>query len=93
MVVLLHTLINIYNRHDCDFPQFLNYIVVVYALSLILLFSNFFYQAYVVRKHRSDARDVREKPSSVVTNGVSSDYALRKRSLGKQHFSNGDCNH
>ena len=56
VIVLIHTIINIINQNECDFPQFLNYIVVGYALSLIVLFSNFFYQAYIVKNKKASKR-------------------------------------
>ena len=80
MVVLLHTLVNIYNRNSCKFPQFLNYIVVVYALSLIMLFSNFFYQAYIKNRASKDSIDT-SKLSQLSQNGthVAANGDIRQR--------------
>ena len=43
--VVIHTGINM-TQADCDFPQGFNYAVFLYAISLIVLFSNFFQKAY-----------------------------------------------
>ncbi|KAI3375315.1 hypothetical protein L3Q82_021811, partial [Scortum barcoo] len=35
---------------DCDFPDSMNMVVLAYSLSLIALFSNFYYQSYIAKK-------------------------------------------
>ena len=59
VLVIIHTSVNMYIHHltasSCDFPQALNYAVFFYAISLIILFSNFFRQTYVVRKNKEKA--------------------------------------
>ncbi|KAM6948305.1 ELOVL fatty acid elongase 8a [Aplochiton taeniatus] len=47
-VITVHTAYNLWT--DCDFPNSMNLVVFGYALSLIALFSNFYYQSYVSRK-------------------------------------------
>ena len=47
-MLVTHTTINIFT--DCDFPQGYNYAVAVYIITLIILFGNFYYKAYVVGK-------------------------------------------
>ncbi|XP_016527267.1 ELOVL fatty acid elongase 8a isoform X1 [Poecilia formosa] len=50
-VVTMHTA---YNLHaDCDFPDSMNAVVLAYSLSLIVLFSNFYYQSYLTKKTKS----------------------------------------
>ena len=38
---------------DCPFPQGFNYAVFIYAISLIILFGNFFNKAYVEKGKKS----------------------------------------
>ncbi|XDV27345.1 hypothetical protein PO909_030889, partial [Leuciscus waleckii] len=47
-IVTIHTAFNLYA--DCDFPDSMNMVVFGYALSLIALFSNFYYQSYLSKK-------------------------------------------
>ncbi|XP_012683259.2 ELOVL fatty acid elongase 8a [Clupea harengus] len=47
-IVTLHTTYNLFA--DCNFPDYMNMVVVAYALSLIALFSNFYYQSYLAKK-------------------------------------------
>lgn len=47
-IVTIHTTYNLYA--DCDFPDSMNMVVFAYALSLIALFSNFYYQSYLAKK-------------------------------------------
>ncbi|XP_056321120.1 ELOVL fatty acid elongase 8a [Danio aesculapii] len=47
-IVTIHTAFNLYA--DCDFPDSMNMVVLGYALSLIALFSNFYYQSYLSKK-------------------------------------------
>ncbi|XP_067309138.1 ELOVL fatty acid elongase 8a [Pseudorasbora parva] len=47
-IVTIHTAFNLYA--DCDFPDSMNLVVLGYALSLIALFSNFYYQSYLSKK-------------------------------------------
>ncbi|XP_008431705.1 ELOVL fatty acid elongase 8a [Poecilia reticulata] len=50
-LVTMHTA---YNLHaDCDFPDSMNAVVLAYSLSLIVLFSNFYYQNYLTKKTKS----------------------------------------
>lgn len=45
LVVTVHTSYNL--LIDCDFPDAMNAVVVSYSLSLIALFSNFYYRSYL----------------------------------------------
>lgn len=51
--VTAHTAYNLYD--DCDFPDSMNVVVLAYSLSLIVLFSNFYYRSYVAKKRGKDA--------------------------------------
>ncbi|XP_056149840.1 ELOVL fatty acid elongase 8a [Lampris incognitus] len=46
-IVTIHTTYNLYA--DCDFPDSMNAVVFAYALSLIALFSNFYYHSYLTK--------------------------------------------
>lgn len=49
VAVVIHTGVNMLQR-DCDFPQGFNVAVFLYAISLIMLFANFFRKTYSRRK-------------------------------------------
>ncbi|XP_075887713.1 ELOVL fatty acid elongase 8a [Nelusetta ayraudi] len=53
ITVTAHTAYNLYD--DCDFPDSMNVVVLAYSLSLIVLFSNFYYRSYVAKKQGKDA--------------------------------------
>ncbi|XP_061593622.1 ELOVL fatty acid elongase 8b [Cololabis saira] len=48
VLFLLHTGYNLFA--ECDFPDSMNLFVFCYCVTLIILFSNFYYQSYVSRK-------------------------------------------
>ncbi|XP_062338130.1 ELOVL fatty acid elongase 8a isoform X1 [Osmerus eperlanus] len=48
LIVTIHTTYNLFT--DCDFPDSMNAVVFAYSLSLIALFSNFYYQSYLAKK-------------------------------------------
>ncbi|KAL2097574.1 hypothetical protein ACEWY4_006781 [Coilia grayii] len=47
-IVTVHTTYNLFA--DCNFPDSMNVVVVAYSLSLIALFSNFYYQSYLPKQ-------------------------------------------
>ena len=83
VVVLVHTVTNVIHQDRCDFPQFLNYLAIAYAATLIVLFSNFFYQAYVVTKRHES------KPTSdsryEVTSGNAPELSMMPNGGSKEH--------
>uniref|UniRef100_A0A7N8WYU9 Elongation of very long chain fatty acids protein n=1 Tax=Mastacembelus armatus TaxID=205130 RepID=A0A7N8WYU9_9TELE len=48
LMFLLHTGYNLFT--ECDFPDTMNMVVFAYCITLIILFSNFYYHSYVNRK-------------------------------------------
>ncbi|MCJ8734612.1 hypothetical protein PDJAM_G00237340 [Pangasius djambal] len=50
VLLTTHTGYNLFT--ECDFPDSMNAVVFAYCISLILLFSNFYYQSYVSRKSK-----------------------------------------
>uniref|UniRef100_A0A665WT76 Elongation of very long chain fatty acids protein n=1 Tax=Echeneis naucrates TaxID=173247 RepID=A0A665WT76_ECHNA len=48
-MVTIHTTYNLFA--DCDFPDSMNIVVLAYSLSLIALFSNFYYRSYICHGH------------------------------------------
>uniref|UniRef100_A0A8C2Z2H4 Elongation of very long chain fatty acids protein n=1 Tax=Cyclopterus lumpus TaxID=8103 RepID=A0A8C2Z2H4_CYCLU len=48
VTVTIHTTYNLFA--DCGFPDSMNIVVLVYSLSLIALFSNFYYHSYLAKK-------------------------------------------
>ncbi|KAI1883140.1 hypothetical protein AGOR_G00242160 [Albula goreensis] len=47
-ILSIHTAYNLFT--DCDFPDAMNAVVFAYVVSLILLFSNFYYRSYLSKK-------------------------------------------
>lgn len=48
MAFVIHTGYNLIT--DCDFPQGFNVAVFIYAITLILLFGNFYYHSYLEKQ-------------------------------------------
>ncbi|XP_029970937.1 ELOVL fatty acid elongase 8a [Salarias fasciatus] len=53
-IVTIHTAYNLFA--DCDFPDSMNVVVLAYSLSLIALFSNFYYRSYLSKKKKKKKR-------------------------------------
>lgn len=50
VILTVHTTYNLIA--ECDFPDTMNAVVCTYLLSLIVLFSNFYYQSYLTKKEK-----------------------------------------
>ncbi|XP_042337688.1 elongation of very long chain fatty acids protein 4-like [Plectropomus leopardus] len=50
MLFLLHSGYNLFA--ECDFPDAMNMLVFTYCVTLIILFSNFYYQSYLKKKQK-----------------------------------------
>lgn len=50
VLLTIHTGYNLFT--ECDFPDSMNAVVFAYCVSLIILFSNFYYQSYITRKSK-----------------------------------------
>ncbi|MBN3302382.1 ELOV4 protein, partial [Amia calva] len=50
LAMIIHTTYNLFT--DCDFPDTMNMVVFLYCVSLVLLFSNFYYRSYLARKSK-----------------------------------------
>ncbi|XP_042370085.1 elongation of very long chain fatty acids protein 4-like, partial [Plectropomus leopardus] len=48
LLVLLHSGHNLFT--ECDYPDSMNLVVFSYCVTLIILFSNFYYQSYLKKK-------------------------------------------
>lgn len=48
LLVFLHTSYNLFA--ECNYPDSMNAVVCGYSVSLIILFSNFYYQSYLNKK-------------------------------------------
>ncbi|KAK0155225.1 Elongation of very long chain fatty acids protein 4 [Merluccius polli] len=51
VLVITHTTYNLFA--ECDFPDIVNFIAITYCSSLIVLFSNFYYQSYLRKTKRN----------------------------------------
>lgn len=52
MLFLLHTGYNLFT--ECDFPDSMNMFVFGYCVTLVILFSNFYYQSYLSKKKKKE---------------------------------------
>ena len=52
-VTIGHTALSLYV--DCDFPHWMHYSLICYAITFIVLFGNFYYQTYRRQQPRRDA--------------------------------------
>ncbi|XP_056319808.1 ELOVL fatty acid elongase 8b [Danio aesculapii] len=50
ILLTVHTGYNLFT--ECEFPDSMNAVVFAYCVSLIILFSNFYYQSYIKRKSK-----------------------------------------
>ena len=63
VLIILHVTVGLYNQ--CNFPRFLTYSVVIYCLTLIALFSNFYVQSYL-RRCRSQVQQRESRDSELL---------------------------
>ncbi|XP_071486804.1 very long chain fatty acid elongase 4-like [Diadema antillarum] len=88
VVVLIHSLIVLYQ--DCGFPRGYVYALIAYLISHIILFSNFFHKAYVVKGKKSRAKKSVEQ-NDEAENDMDSPrrngrYNLRERPAGRTPY-------
>ncbi|XP_074641149.1 very long chain fatty acid elongase 4-like [Tubulanus polymorphus] len=58
---------------DCNFPKIVNKAVIVYTLSLVVLFGNFYYRAYIAKKQvsKSKSNGLKSHQNGVaISNGI-----------------------
>ncbi len=60
-------------RENCGFPRWMGYGMVIYMLSMLALFANFYYKTY-----RSAKRKQERKHTSHVVNGVTQNGSQKK---------------
>jgi elongation of very long chain fatty acids protein 4 len=68
IAIISHTAYNKFLRPDCDYPFLYNSIVFYYTISMVVLFSDFYYRTYVRSGRKKTERD-RRKPQTVNNNG------------------------
>ena len=56
---------------DCNFPKWMHYIGLSYLMSLVILFSNFYIQAYIKGKRLGGTVTKENKSEHLATNGTS----------------------
>jgi elongation of very long chain fatty acids protein 4 len=54
---------------DCNFPKWMHYTLIGYAISFILLFTNFYYHTYI-KRGRKKARTSKDVAATPLANGV-----------------------
>lgn len=64
-----HTALSLYV--DCDFPHWMHYSLICYAITFIVLFANFYYQTYRRQQPRRDASKAGRALSNGTFNGLS----------------------
>ncbi|KAH3882565.1 elongation of very long chain fatty acids protein 4-like isoform X1 [Dreissena polymorpha] len=63
---------------QCEFPLWMQYAVVFYAGSILALFLNFYFQAYI-KSHRKEKSKSMSEKNGHVTNGVSNGHTESKK--------------
>ncbi|CAN9503326.1 unnamed protein product [Ophioblennius macclurei] len=58
-IVTIHTTYNLFA--DCNFPDSMNVVVLAYSLSLIALFSNFYYRSYLAKQGQENQARLQQK--------------------------------
>ena len=82
-ILLCHGVVSLYVK--CDYPLWMQYSLVLYMVSFLVLFSNFYIHSYLAQRHRKHERQVVEYENNkanseavangdIVANGVASPY-------------------
>lgn len=66
-VTIGHTALSLYV--NCDFPHWMHYSLICYAITFIVLFGNFYYQTYRRQQPRRDASSS-SKAGKAISNGT-----------------------
>nr|XP_019946692.1 PREDICTED: elongation of very long chain fatty acids protein 4-like [Paralichthys olivaceus] len=67
-VTIGHTALSLYV--NCDFPHWMHYSLICYAITFIILFGNFYYQTYRRQLPRRDASSSSSKAGKALSNGA-----------------------
>lgn len=67
-VTIGHTALSLYV--NCDFPHWMHYSLICYAITFIVLFGNFYYQTYRRQQPRRDAASSSSKAGKALSNGT-----------------------
>lgn len=69
-VTIGHTALSLYV--NCDFPHWMHYSLICYAITFIVLFGNFYYQTYRRQQPRRDASSSSSssKAGKAISNGT-----------------------
>ena len=69
-VTIGHTALSLYM--DCDFPHWMHYALICYAVTFIVLFGNFYYQTYrrLPRRDRDSSKAAKALANGAI-NGLS----------------------
>lgn len=89
-ILLCHGVVSLYVK--CDYPLWMQCSLVLYMVSFLVLFSNFYIHSYLAKRHRKHERQVVEYENNkenseavangdIVANGVASPYLKE----GKKH--------
>ena len=75
-LAIIHGIYSLYI--DCNFPKWMHWTLIGYAISFIILFTNFYIHTYVIKqgKKRSEVTDV---GGTMMANGVGLTLEDRKR--------------
>ena len=60
-------------RQDCGFPRWMGYGMILYMVSMVTLFANFYYKTYRETKRKQ------QDQNGVVGNGVTKNGSQKKR--------------
>ena len=61
-LAIIHALHSLYI--DCNFPKWMHYTLIGYAISFIILFTNFYMQTYIKKGRRRHVKDTQVSESN-----------------------------
>jgi hypothetical protein len=59
VLLFTQTMLNAWS--PCEFPKIFSYAVAIYTLSILILFLNFYYKAYILKTPRAGAVPAQKK--------------------------------
>lgn len=94
IAVISHTGYNKFIRSDCDYPFLYNSIVFYYTISMVVLFTDFYYRTYVRHRKQPKVEPLKKLHSNNNGHLKQDKYILQEHDKNEvsQEYANGDNN-
>lgn len=94
IAVISHTSYNKFVRTDCDYPFLYNSIVFYYTISMVVLFTDFYYRTYVQHRKQPKVEPLKKLHSNNNGHLKQDKYILKEHDKNEvfQEYNNGDNN-